>query len=535
MTSPPPPIHVSLSSTVTASPSWADPPLAQWLNRWYSDGKTRITFVHAAFQCAFYAEDGTDALDRADPEKLSFEVLRKLAKAGRLFQLEVPVTEFQGAKHRGGDWDSRSSPASQLSLAGWKSQRDLALGQGRGRPLKAGDEKSIWHDAGGRCMYRGCAKDVGRTSLTGKAAAAAYLAHIVASDEDGPRGDYTSQALSDDPGNVMLMCDEHHRLIDRIDVNGHPAQKLNDMRREHVEMVRRALDGLAFKRSKAVALLADVADLKTSSAERDLQKAVLQRGLTGLPGIDYLVRRTQRDDRTQPNFWEHLLHEHEVELLELRRKLGSNQPLGDGCEVLSVFALHPVPLLVLFGRIVGEARPVEVYQYDRTRSTWCWDENAAPNPPGTFSLDTPSTVSSSDVLLSIELTAELDLDALPPELKQQLDDKSLPWVRIKNANLSESCIRTSADLDAFTTVARDAVRHIQDTMRASHVHLIGIAPVSTLFRFGQLLQPGHHSTYTVYDRPNRNSNFLPGITITGDSVANAAQAQSSGVKTIPLR
>ncbi|NHZ83960.1 SAVED domain-containing protein [Massilia sp. CCM 8695] len=534
----PSPLHVTQASpncTGAASPPWADPLLAQWLNRWQADGKTRVTFVHAAFQCAFYADDGTDALDRADPEKFSFGVLRKLAKAGRLFQLEVPVAEFQAAKHRGADWDSRSSPASQPGLAAWKGQRDLALGQGRGRPLKAGDEKLIWHDAGGRCMYRGCAKDVGRTPLTGKAAAAAYLAHIVASDEDGPRGDYTSQTLSDDPENVMLMCDEHHRLIDRIDVDGHPAQKLNDMRREHVEMVRRALDGLAFRRSKAVALLADVADLKTSAAERDIQKAVLQRGLTGVPGVDYLVRRTQRDDRTQPDFWRHLLHEHEGELLELRRKLGSNQPLGDGCEVLSVFALHPVPLLVLFGRIVGEARPVEVYQYDRTRATWCWDERATPNAPGTFSLDTSNTVSSSDVMLSIELTAEVDVDALPPELKQRLDAKSLPWVRIRNANPSESCIRTGADLDAFTAIAREAVRHIQDTMRSSHVHLIGVAPVSTLFRFGQLLQPGHHSTYTVYDRPNRSVNFLPGLTITGDSVVDAAQSHSSGVKTILLR
>ena len=50
---------------------------------------------------------------------------------------------------------------------------------------------------------------------------AAYIAHIIASNPDGPRGDeIRSHQLSDKIENMMIMCDKHHRLIDREDVLG---------------------------------------------------------------------------------------------------------------------------------------------------------------------------------------------------------------------------------------------------------------------------------------------------------------------------
>jgi hypothetical protein len=525
-----------VQSVAPSTPTWADTALKDWLNDKFADGASVVTMVHSNFQCAFFADDGTDTVDRGDPDMLSIPVLRKLASKHRLHKLEIPAHEFQTAKQRGADWVARSTSATANDLKAWQQARMAALGAGRGRPLKAADELQIWHDAGGRCMYRGCAKDVGRTSLTTKAAAAAYLAHIVASDPNGPRGGATSIALSDNPANIMLMCDEHHRLIDRIEVDEHTPELLNEMRKTHVDSVRLALDGLAFKRSKAVALIGDIANLATSAAERDMRAAVLQRQLACDPRVDYILRRTQRDDRTQPNFWQYLLHEHEQGILELRRLLGSNQSLGDSCEVLSVFALLPVPLLVLVGRIIGEARPVELYQYDRTRSTWCFDATVLPQSPDTFSLVEPQApVTAPEVLLTFELTAELDLNALPPGLATRVSSGSLPWVRVRHLNPNESCIGTKDDLIQFSKVAREAIRLVQDKMRASHVHLIGIGPASTLVAFGQMLQAGHHSTYTVYDRPNMQANFGPALTISGDRVISAGGTSGSVEKTIMLR
>lgn len=491
--------------------------------------------VHSEFQCAFFSEEDPTKLERADPEKLSFAVLRKFAMTGRLRKLEITSVEFQAAKAPGTDWAARSTLASWDNIKAWKEGRSRVLGQGRGRSLSPADELRVWREAGARCMYRGCAKDVGSTSLTVRSAPAAYLAHIIASDENGPRGDATSHALSDNPDNVMLMCDEHHRLIDRIDVEGHPAPRLNTMRLEHVDAVRNALDGLAFPRSRAMALIGDIANLATSAAERDMRRAVLQRQLACDAKVDYVLRRTHRDDRSQPCFWQTLLHQHEHEILELRRLLQSNQPFGDSCEVLSLFALLPTPLLVLVGRIVGEARRVELYQYDAAQSTWTWDEHAVPKAARTFTVELPPVRPGGEVLLTIELTAELDMTTLPPSVAAGLNNGSISRVRVRNTNPSNDCIATDDDLDQFKAVAREAVRFVQDVVRASHVHLIGMSPASTMVAFGQLLRPGHHSDYTVYDRPYNSMAWGPALTVTGANVTSAGGVSGSTEKTIMLR
>jgi hypothetical protein len=50
----------------------------------------------------------------------------------------------------------------------------------------------------------------------------AYIAHIVADKPGGSRGDIVLSPLLDtDIKNFMLLCDSHHRLIDKEDVIGH--------------------------------------------------------------------------------------------------------------------------------------------------------------------------------------------------------------------------------------------------------------------------------------------------------------------------
>jgi len=77
----------------------------------------------------------------------------------------------------------------------------------------------LWGTAAGRCQYEGCNKPLWLDTLTKYEFNVAYIAHIIADSPDGPRGDpELSFKLKADISNLMLMCDEHHRLIDREDV-----------------------------------------------------------------------------------------------------------------------------------------------------------------------------------------------------------------------------------------------------------------------------------------------------------------------------
>lgn len=69
--------------------------------------------------------------------------------------------------------------------------------------------------AAGRCEFEGCGRLLFTDSITLDDFNNTNVAHIVASSPTGPRGDKDrSHKLSQDIDNLMLMCMDHHKLID---------------------------------------------------------------------------------------------------------------------------------------------------------------------------------------------------------------------------------------------------------------------------------------------------------------------------------
>lgn len=501
------------------SQSLTDSDLARWLSTRHSE------CIHVAYANAkhlfkvFEIHSQTTELTSADLGKESIKVLKKLAKAKILKGIELPYNELRDTQNSDPEWLLVSVNCSDINELIKKRER-LFL-EGRGNPISTKTAATVWHEAGGRCMYSGCGCDLGSTPLTTKAARIAYLAHIVASNPDGPRGNESSHALSDDPENIMLMCDAHHRLIDRIDVEGHPTRHLRQMREAHTDRVRILLDSLQCPSAQIITLLADLAQTPTNVSRNELIDSILSRGLGPLPEIKNMVRRTQRDDRDRNEFWKNLLIEHDTDIRELIN-LTSNKPSQSSlttADTLAVFPLHLVPMLILFGRIIGEARNVEIFQYNRDLRTWRWtsSSSSADNP---FTLNTEhcNLSESKHTILSFELTANLDIDALPDQLKQAVIKKTANWIRVQSNCPDPNCIESSERLSDFTKLARQAINTVQDSWQSKHVHLFGICPASALFKVGQMLQAGHHSVFTVYDRPKGSMPFVPALQITGDKV-----------------
>ena len=106
-----------------------------------------------------------------------------------------------------------------------------ARSKGRGRDISADTRRQVWFDAHGRCMFEGCGIDLTLDPVTGQRGNFAYLAHNIASSESGARGVlYLSGLLADDPRNVLLLCDTHHRLVDVIAKADYPVARLSKMR-----------------------------------------------------------------------------------------------------------------------------------------------------------------------------------------------------------------------------------------------------------------------------------------------------------------
>lgn len=501
----------------TASPgNFEDQNLAAWLNTCLAQ-KHRVAYVYAGYLCKVVdLDDSSLVLHLADPGPDTKECLKKLVGRKLLLSLEVSSETLIDAHVADIAW-SYSIVPSKPAVNALIAARDGLLGRtsGRGPEISEKTAQKVWADAGARCMFHGCSKDLSEIPLWTKTARVGYLAHIVASDPAGPRGNQAdSHRLADCPDNIMLMCDEHHRLIDSFAPQYYTADLLNEMRKSHRDMVRKYLDSLAFPHTKAVTLHANLANVPTYFHDSELIEAIIATRRAMLPGvIHYIRRKSQRDDRHLPGFWYQYLREHESQIRQL--VAGFDSCSSSATENLAVFPLHHIPTLVLAGRVMGEAQAIQVFQYDKDRKCWAWNPQTEAHPRGTFSAAPLPPERATEVLITLELTAHVDENKLPADLKIGLDSGQLPWIRVTSSKTGFDCIGHPDDLDQFTQAAREAIVHAQDVMRVQKVHLIVISPASTVFRFGQMLQAGHHPEYIVYDRPGYDYNFGAALSISG--------------------
>jgi hypothetical protein len=495
--------------------------LEDWLKKAAEHTISRVVYLHAGFICKVtLLDDGV--LHAADPEARSLKILKKLANQGLLLEVMLSADELHQAHTLNRNWILQPLDATRVGILVKERLTLLDRSSGRGTALTDQGVWSVWADAGGRCMFRGCALDLSRVPLTTLKARIGYLAHIIASNPNGPRGSQEeSHRRSNDPENFMLLCDGHHRLIDSFAPQEYPAEALFEMRNTHKATVSSLLNSLAFPRAKAIKILADLGGVPAFHSDSDLESALLGSEHSLLPGIEEHLQHTQRDDRTIEDFWVNYLFEHELEISHYCRSV--KMPRKSDFDTIAVFPLHHVPTLVMAGRILGESQATMVFQYHRERRTWRWNFEIEPKSPEFFFVEGLTSDSADEVLLSIELTAQTDARLLPKPLRD------IPWIRIRSSSPSGNCIAHPEDLDRFSGVARQAINHIQDVMRSRRVHLIGISPASTLFRFGQMLQPGHHPEYTIYDRPNQHSEFRPALTLSGHDVTAESPNQSKRI------
>lgn len=518
------------SCSTTTTTNFSDEELAVWLDGCLAH-KHRVAYITAGYLCKLVdLDEASLALHLADPGSKAKSSLKKLVPKGLLYSLDIGREKFLSTHTADNTWAFmlvQSKPQVDTFIV----TRDGLLGRtsGRGQEISEKTAQKVWADAGARCMFEGCAHDLSEIALWTNAARVGYLAHIVASDPEGPRGSQVdSHRLANVAENIMLMCDEHHRLIDSFAPQYYTAEILNEMRKSHKDIVRNYLNSLAFQRTKAVTLHANLANVPTYFHDSELIEAIVATRRAMEPGVVHYVRRkSQRDDRHLPEFWYHYLREHEHHIREL--VTGFNSSSGLSTENLAIFPLHHIPTLVLAGRVMGEAQAIQVFQYDKVRKTWAWDSKVNAHSPGTFSVSPLPAIRADEVFITLELSAGLDEDSLPTELKGRIDSGEIPWIRVTTSKTGADCIGCPEDLEQFSQAARKAIVHVQDVMRVAKVHLIAISPASTVFRFGQMLQAGHHPEYMVYDRAGRDFKFVPALSITGHHVSATHGQQSINI------
>lgn len=354
----------------------------------------------------------------------------------------------------------------------------------------------LWGKAAGRCQYEGCNKPLWYDSTTKSEFNSAYIAHIVADSPNGPRGDKErSKSLSTDIRNLMLLCDTHHRLIDRDQVEEHPEDKLLEMKKRHEERIE-LLTSLTEEKQSHVLLYG--ANIGQNNAIISMEKAadamLPEKYPADKVGIQLSLKSSKFKDKEQI-YWT-------LEVENLRRQFNEKvlPRIESGINHFSIFALAPQPLLIELGRLISDIQAADVYQLHREPSDWKWQET-------TENLDyriIPPDKYTDIVALNISLSATIDNSRIYDVLGENV---SIWTLTIENPY--NDYLKSKDQLKMF----RETFRKLMDSIKSKHghrnvLHLFPAAPVSVAVEIGRTWMPKADLPLRIYDENNGFTHVL---------------------------
>ena len=347
----------------------------------------------------------------------------------------------------------------------------------------------LWAKAAGRCEYEGCNKLLYKDNLTSEDINGGFVAHIIAASPDGPRGDEVLSAqLVDDIGNVMLMCHEHHRLIDHEQVAEHTVDRLRAMKKKHEDRVREVTEIDAAKISVPVVYGTNIGKEAVSIPRRELAQAMLPDNYPTENVVTISCQNSGLHD-SQELFWQ-------AEVAQLEQKYNESlKPLigKEDIDCVSVFALAPQPLLVKLGTMLSDFHKVKVYQKHREPDTWKWQAVTKPNP---MKIIRPEDTSKTPVLIF-----SLSANAISARVRKRFGVEASIW-EVTAEKPDNDMVRSADQLAEFRALAREALADINASSQADSIKVFMAMPAACAVELGRVWMPKADKKLVLFDKNN---------------------------------
>jgi hypothetical protein len=345
--------------------------------------------------------------------------------------------------------------------------------------------------AAGRCEYRGCNKELTRDDLTRRTGNLSAFAHIVADEPGGPRGDkILSPALSKEIGNLMLLCLDHHRLIDDdAQVAAHPVTLLIEMKVEHEARIARvaAIDGQ--HRTHLLLMEANIGERKGLVSVAQALDAVLP-----LYPVDDgmwidLARLNIEDGK--PVAWAVGMAEIDAQVSTVIRPAIQRGTAKN----VSVFAFAPIPLLMYLGRAIGDLSSGVAYHRHRSSGDWKWKEPHPDDQP--IVVERPGHGDGEHIALKLSFSGRVQQN----EVVRVVPSVGDLQYEIGVTDPQTDAIRTKQQVASFVSAARALLAEIRQRHgERVTIHVFPAVPLSIAVEFGKCLLPKADPRIEVYDR-----------------------------------
>lgn len=346
----------------------------------------------------------------------------------------------------------------------------------------------LWGKSGGRCEYEGCNEALWLDSLTKVEFNLSYIAHIIADKPHGPRGHSTlSEELKADISNLMLMCDKHHRFIDKEQIEEHSVDRLLAMKLKHEARIEMLTEINENMQSHVLLYGANVGQHSSLVNWDKAKQAMIPRKYPAeKPAIAIgMSNSALRDD--EDLFWRVEREQlHRQFTYQIKRRID----LGD-IQHLSVFAMAPQPLLIELGIMISDIRDTDVYQIHREPANWEWREH-----PADFNYIIKEPIyTHKKVALALSLSGTIHDERITSVLGE---DTSI-WTLTINTPYNDY-LQSGEQL----RMLRRAYRGILDKIKYIHghdncLHLFPAAPVAAAIEFGRVWMPKADLPLRLYD------------------------------------
>jgi len=366
--------------------------------------------------------------------------------------------------------------------------------------LKDSERDKLWAKSAGRCEFCGCNKILYKDSVTSENNHSGQMAHIVAFSDDGPRGDEKlSQKLDGKEENLMLLCPEHHHLIDKEGVGKYSVEILRRMKQNREEEIRQLTELTTQYKTQCIVYTSCIGESLPHVSDEEIRSALWTSGrfpnshtirISGEPGVAD---------------WKNSYWDYANEKLEGVFNRLINNGSEDNSSYYSVFALAPLPLLVKFGVLLGSLRHCDIYQYRRNPQSWNWP---ASNVYKELQLITPEQIKDKNVLI-----VSISAGAIVERVQQQLSSENCSFWIIKADNPNYDWVSSKELLALFHTRFKDALDDIRSRGIGDVIHTFMAMPNSCGVEMGRTWMPKADLPLVLYNLDPTDGQYKKTITI----------------------
>jgi hypothetical protein len=369
-------------------------------------------------------------------------------------------------------------------------------------------QRELWGRAAGRCQFNGCNRLVYKSPVTQEPVNLAEMAHIYSFSPQGPRGHgplNRTPALLNELGNLLLVCHDCHKKLDRHKDGGRYAPDLvRQWKLEHERRIALVTGVAPRKKSTVVLYGANIGD-ERSPLQRELAEWAMfphwypadehpiQLGMTW-EGKDDKIDYWGVEEKNLMTAFERFVVPHIV--------------LG---EHFSVFGIAPIPLLVRLGTLLTDKISAQVYQLRREpQQSWQWIMR---DKAVHYRVIPPSSFKYAPALV-ISLSGRISHDRVTSILGKRM---SIWELTIREPH--NDFLRTKEQLSKFREIARRlmveiARKHGQQTPLA----IFPAMPVAAAIELGRIRMPKADMPWNIYDHNNKTRAFMKALEITGGSL-----------------